>query len=448
MNDRAWTRWVMQSARTWDDISFIIRKTGIQMVDDDHRRLTEFALEINRFLDIMERDQVGMGDIERESELLQELYQYTEDHFAREEVLIERYGLEGLDNQKEHHRRILAMVSDRIQDFGTGRLTTALQLKLAILEWIVVHINQVDYGTFQLRKWRPVMRRARTWDDVSTFVRRMGVESVDQEHRALTELTLELNHALQNGAEEERVHGLFDSLSERAGEHFAHEERLMERYRIRELDTQAEQHRLFLDMLARFHEEFGEKGEILSAEFDLAVLEWWINHINELDNSVFNAEKWAPMVLNRGRTWDEVAEVIRTTGVAEVEEDHRRLVEIGLELNALIEGSSRGEEDEAAVGQVLQRLYDCAAEHFVREERIMEERGCANLDEHRKEHRQLLVFSQENCRDFRDRRLHLSEDLKVKILKWWGDHINGTDFRAFRPETKPAAAASGSGETT
>ena len=44
MNPRDWGRWVMQTARTWDDLSPVIRACGLDSVDDDHRRMIEYEL--------------------------------------------------------------------------------------------------------------------------------------------------------------------------------------------------------------------------------------------------------------------------------------------------------------------------------------------------------------------------------------------------------------------
>jgi len=428
----------MQSARTWDDLSFIVRQTGIQDVDNDHRKLTEFALEINRFIDMMDETQVDLSYVEHERELLQQLYDYTEAHFRREEALIERHELEGLENQKTQHARILSMLQERIQDYEAGRLTTTLNLKLAVLEWIVVHINGVDYEDFKLEKWRHVLRGARVWDDVSTVIRPTGVTWLDQEHRTSTEMTLNLIHEMRaisdRGRQAQaaaRVEDMFDALRKYIAGHFAHEEGFIRDYQMSGIQAQAEQHRQFLKMLSDFKQAFRNEGGALADRFELAVLEWWISHINEMDFGSYNMEAWAYKVLGQAKTWEDAAWMLRSTGIEAVDEDHHQLVEIGLELNALIDGPVHDEDTNRQVLEVFDRLYECSREHFKREERIMLERGLAIYEQHHRAHRSLLKMIQEYRGHFASGRLGLSSELKIKILEWWIDHTNGIDFLTF-----------------
>ena len=51
----AWARWVMETARKWEDIDDLIHHTGIEAVDADHRRMTEVALQISNLLDMLQR---------------------------------------------------------------------------------------------------------------------------------------------------------------------------------------------------------------------------------------------------------------------------------------------------------------------------------------------------------------------------------------------------------
>jgi len=447
MNDSAWTRWIMNTARTWNDISFIIKKTGIEMVDNDHRRFVELALEINQFIDMMYHEQVDLSYIQQERELLQALYEYAEEHFQREQDLINHYKLEGLQLQKEQHRRILSMLQETVRAYQAGRLTITLNLKSAILEWVAVHINQADYETFKLEKWRGVLHTARTWDDLAATVRHTGVTWIDEEHRALTELTLKLNQALRavngDGSGEEAVDGierLFDQVRRYVGEHFAHEERFLREYQIPGGEVQEKQHERFLNTIAEYRREFRTKGTISSAEFELAVLEWWINHINEVDYNSFSMEKWGHKVIELARTWEQISWLIRSMGVEEVDEDHRRLVEIGLELSDLIEKAEHdGDGSSVEVVRIFQELFECAKEHFAREEDIMKERGLPGLEEHHEEHEHLLEAIQGYRQHFEERRLSLTSNLKIQMMEWWINHTNGTDYIAFCGDSEDAA---------
>jgi hemerythrin-like metal-binding protein len=77
------------------------------------------------------------------------------------------------------------------------------------------------------------------------------------------------------------------------------------------------------------------------------------------------------------------------TGIASVDEQHQRLVEIiNLIGNALIAGNA----SEEAIGKIFTELADYAAFHFADEERLMAETGvsAAHVEQHRQHHRQFV----------------------------------------------------------
>lgn len=445
MNEDAWVRWVMQSARTWDDLSFLVKRTGIEMVDSDHRHLTEFALEINRFVDTVENEQVDLSYISQQGELLEELYRYAELHFTREEALIERCGLGGVAMHHEQHQRILDMLRGTINDYQAGRLTITANLKLAVLEWVVVHINHVDFECLKLEKWRPMLQQARVWDDLSVVVQRTLIEPIDGEHRRLTEMFLRAGQTMREAASgtiaRVDIGGLFGQLHDTAEEHFAHEQEFQARFRLPGMELQDQQHQQFLNLVRGYERRLGSEGLGLRTEVELALMEWWINHINEVDYNTLSMERWGPQVMENSRTWEEIAWVVRPTGVAVVDNDHRELVALSLELNGLL---ARTEKDRTRPLQdaldLFDRLHQLAADHFRREEAIMGAWHEPGFQEHCAEHQRLLEVIETYRHHLASNRLSLTGALKVKMLDWWINHTNGTDWRDFRAHADRVAA--------
>ncbi len=443
MDNDAWTRWVMQSARTWDDLSFLVRRTGVGAVDADHRRLTEFGLQINRFVDTAEKAAVDLDAIAQQGQLLQDLYDYARDHFTREEALIRRYDLGMMDVQREQHQRILALLQGTLEDYRSGRLMINASLKMAILEWVVVHINHVDYECFTLDKWREALRRAQSWSDVATIVQRTQVAQIDVEHERLTEVFLKLGQALRQAAGPEAtavIAGLFDQMASGAAAHFAHEEDFQQRFQLPGLATQQEQHRQFLALVARYRQRHEREGAAVRDELELALLEWWINHINETDYSMLSMERWGAKVMERATSWDEVAWAIHTTGNPVVDHDHQHLVELALELNKVLAAAER---DRARSTQdaleLFDRLHALAAAHFQREEAIMRPWADAGLAEHHEEHERLLGILLTYRDHLAANRLSLTGALKVRMMEWWVNHTNAVDAVTFARHRDAAA---------
>lgn len=86
-------------------------------------------------------------------------------------------------------------------------------------------------------------------------------------------------------------------------------------------------------------------------------------------------------------TWNSSFE----TGIAEVDGQHMRLVEI---INSLGDAVAHAPKD--ALKDIVGQLKDYAQYHFRAEEKIMEEAGYSGLEEHRAEHAmfvdQILLF--------------------------------------------------------
>ena len=83
---------------------------------------------------------------------------------------------------------------------------------------------------------------------------------------------------------------------------------------------------------------------------------------------------------------DIVWSSILSIGIDEIDEDHRKLVDIYNILNhSVMEGESSD-----YLAAVLEELINCTVWHFSHEERLMLKYGYEGLAEHKAEHRELI----------------------------------------------------------
>jgi len=148
----AWTRWVLQSARTWADVSGVVQTIGIHAVDEDHRKFTQYALDLNLIIQALNNRDVSFENLHRGEEIFEHLLDYAEIHFDREARIMRQMESPMLKEHLEQHAMFLGMIEDHYGDFKRGRLQMVSGLKLSILDWWVNHINVVDYKTFVLGK--------------------------------------------------------------------------------------------------------------------------------------------------------------------------------------------------------------------------------------------------------------------------------------------------------
>ncbi len=119
--------------------------------------------------------------------------------------------------------------------------------------------------------------------------------------------------------------------------------------------------------------------------------------------------------------WDKSLSV----EVDEIDDDHRRLVELFNLLNhAVTEGESR-----EYVDALLDELIACTVWHFKHEERLMLKYGYDGLEEHRTEHQALVGSALELQRRFRRPGGSL-DAADIEFLEHWlTGHIYGADMR-------------------
>jgi len=118
--------------------------------------------------------------------------------------------------------------------------------------------------------------------------------------------------------------------------------------------------------------------------------------------------------------WDRSLSV----DVPEIDEDHRRLVDLFNLLNhAVAEG---GAQD--YIEAVMEELISCTAWHFKHEERLMLKYGYEGLLEHKAEHDELIA----SATALQQKLLHeskpvLSDDIEF-LEHWLTGHILGLDM--------------------
>jgi hemerythrin-like metal-binding protein len=119
--------------------------------------------------------------------------------------------------------------------------------------------------------------------------------------------------------------------------------------------------------------------------------------------------------------WDKALSV----DVDEIDEDHRRLVDLFNILNRSVTAGDAADYVEA----VLEELINCTVWHFSHEERLMLKYGYDGLAEHKEEHRD-LIESAEALRDkFRQAGQRLSSEDIEYLEHWLTGHIFGADMK-------------------
>jgi hemerythrin len=129
-------------------------------------------------------------------------------------------------------------------------------------------------------------------------------------------------------------------------------------------------------------------------------------------------------IIRRTRVKDLVWDSGLSVHVKEIDEDHRRLVDLfNILSHAVAQGDAR-----SYIEAVLEELISLTVWHFRHEERLMLKYGYEGLAEHKSEHEQLV----ESVREAQQRFLRGSGPLSnedIEFLEHWlTEHIYGADM--------------------
>lgn len=118
--------------------------------------------------------------------------------------------------------------------------------------------------------------------------------------------------------------------------------------------------------------------------------------------------------------WDNTLSV----DVKEIDEDHRRLVDLFNVLNhAVMEGDSKD-----YIEAVLEELISLTVWHFRHEERLMLKYDYKDIADHKAEHQQLIESVKALQSKFQQQGKTIAEEEIIFLEQWLTGHILGTDM--------------------
>lgn len=111
----------------------------------------------------------------------------------------------------------------------------------------------------------------------------VGVGEIDEDHRKLIHLFNVLNHAVKEGESPDYIAATLEELINCTVWHFSHEERLMLKYRYREIEAHKAEHRELIQSVKELQQEILRTDKPLLDE-QIEFLERWLTgHILTAD---------------------------------------------------------------------------------------------------------------------------------------------------------------------
>jgi hemerythrin len=123
----------------------------------------------------------------------------------------------------------------------------------------------------------------------------------------------------------------------------------------------------------------------------------------------------------RDLVWGKILSV----GVDEIDEDHRKLVNI---LNVLSHAVMENQSPDY-LAATLKELINCTVWHFSHEERLMLKYRYPEIEEHKAEHRELVQSAKELQQKILQSDTSVADEHIEFLERWLTEHILTTDGR-------------------
>ncbi len=121
---------------------------------------------------------------------------------------------------------------------------------------------------------------------------------------------------------------------------------------------------------------------------------------------------------------DIVWGVVLSVAVEEIDEDHRKLLDI---FNILNHSVAEGESPDY-LAAVLEELINCTVWHFSHEERLMLKYGYEGIAEHKEEHQELINSAKKLQKEILQADKPVSDEDIEFLERWLAEHILTADM--------------------
>lgn len=261
--------------------------TGIEQIDNDHKHLFEL---LNKAYILLTTDYHSDYYSEIKN-ILEELDNYAEQHFAREEDYMTKMRDPELIRQRTQH----VFFRDKIREYEfvniddeneQQRVLTELVQFLA--KWLYRHILSSDILVGKLPPLEDWMIKENPCEFVEEYM--IGIELIDNEHKELFRVIDRANRLMKDfdvATGIDKFYDILNELKEYTIEHFQDEEEYMESIHYEGLEAQKRAHAAFIDRLQNIdYEEIEKNPQDNLNELTEFLLGWLINHILHTDKKI------------------------------------------------------------------------------------------------------------------------------------------------------------------
>lgn len=262
-------------------------RTGIEQIDEEHQYLFEL---LNKAYNLGAVD-YHSDYYQQLKDILAELNNYAEEHFAHEEAYMAQIRDPELILQRSQH----AFFREKMLDFDFANIDAVedqhrvlVELVSFLAKWLYRHILSSDIMIGKLPPLEEWMIRENPCEFTEEYL--TGVEMIDREHETLFEIVGRADKLIKSfdrSSGYDKIIQILEELKAYTKEHFGDEEEYMESIHYEGLDAQRRAHEAFIDKLENIDLNAVENDpeEYLQKLLEF-LLGWLINHILYTDKKI------------------------------------------------------------------------------------------------------------------------------------------------------------------
>ena len=260
---------------------------GVPEIDEEHRHLFDL---MNEGMDLA-RNQYSDDHYEAIKNLLEELNNYAEMHFTREEKYMREIRDPELILQRNQHILFREKIREwsfvDIDDFEQQHEVLG-EIMQYLARWLYHHIISSDAMIGKLPPLEEWMLKENPCEFSDEY--RTGIQFIDEEHEELFRITDRANRCMREAADisayDDTV-AILTELKDYTKRHFTDEEMYMERIHYEGLPAQQRAHESFIDRISNIDLDKvdGDPKDYLQSLIEF-LLGWLINHIMYTDQKI------------------------------------------------------------------------------------------------------------------------------------------------------------------
>lgn len=261
--------------------------TGIEQIDKEHEKLFEL---INQTMKLLSNELLD-DKYHQISEVLEELRDYTDTHFANEEAYMAAINDPELEQQRKQHmafREKVNMLGFANIDEQKGQQETLDDLLKYLVRWLYQHILSSDILIGKM----PAVEEWKEQENPCIFSEKYmtGIPLIDGEHETLFEIIGDANDLVKAELLHDKydeIVGILEKLKNYTKEHFQDEEELMESINYPGIKAQKMAHKAFVAKLEEIDlEQVDQDQQGYLEELMEFLFNWLSNHILKSDKLI------------------------------------------------------------------------------------------------------------------------------------------------------------------